>query len=134
MGRGGGGGLGVGDGRQGWAGGEGGPASLWESGIGYGLESGGVYGGVDLATFGARRLDVVMIVEEEGRGGMSDNEVAGVGVGVGRVGGDDVDGAEGGRRGERSLSFRLKTGRSPKNRIHLTEGRIQEKVQVPVSR
>ena len=63
-----------------------------------------------------------MIVEEEGTG---DGEMVGVGVGVGVVGranGDDVGGAWGGRRGERSLSFRLKTGRSPKNRIHLTEG------------
>lgn len=78
---------------------------------------------MDLATLGARRLEVVVIVDEEGRGGMGDNEGAGVGVGVGSRGGsDDVDGTRGGGRGDRSLSFRLKTGRSPKNRIHLTEG------------
>lgn len=45
---------------------------------------------------------------------------------VGGGGRDDMDG--GGRRVVRSLSFRLETGRSPENRMHLTEGRqgIQE--------
>lgn len=115
------GGLGVGgSGGQGWVGGEGGPASPRESGIGYWLEGGGVYDGVDLATLGAGRLDVVVIVgDEEGRGGVGDGEDGG-------IGGDGVGGC--GRRRPRSLSFRLETGRSPKTRMHLTEGRqrIQE--------
>jgi len=58
-----------------------------------------------------------MVVDDGGRGGSDDREVGG----VGKVGRDDVDG--GGRRGVRPLSFRLETGRSPKNRMHLTEGR-----------
>lgn len=118
-GRGGSGGLGGdgGGGGQGWVGGEGRPASSWESGIGYRLEGRRVYGGVDPATLGAGRLDVVMVVGDEGRGGVDDGE----GSGVGGSGGDGVE--EGGGRGLRSLSFRLETGRSPKNRMHLTEGR-----------
>lgn len=54
-------------------------------------------------------------------------ETVAVGSGVGgTVGSDDVERV--GRREERSLSFRLETGRSPKSRKHLTEGRqgIQE--------
>ena len=83
------------------------------------MEGGRVYGDVDLATLGAGRLDVVVIVDDEGRGGVDDGEVGG-------IGGDGVDG--GGGRRARSLSFRLETGRSPKTRMHLTEGRqrIQE--------
>lgn len=115
--------MGVGGGRQGWTGGERRPAPPWESGIGYRLEGGGVYGSVNLATLWARWLDVVMIVEEKGRGGKGDNEVVGVGTGVGRMKGDDVGRA---RWGKGSFSFRLKTGRSPKNRIHLTEGADRE--------
>lgn len=69
-----------------------------------------------------------MVDDGEGRGGMGDNEVVGVGTGV--VGMDKVDG--GGRRGERSLSFRLKTGRSPKNRMHLTEGQTANSGNVQV--
>ena len=55
MGRGGSRGLRVGGGGgrgQGWVGGEGRPASPWESGIGYRLEGGRVYDDVDLAALG----------------------------------------------------------------------------------
>lgn len=55
-----------------------------------------------------------MIVGEGGRGGGSGDG----GVIVGGVG-NDVH--EGGRRRDRSFSFRLKTGRSPEYRMHLTE-------------
>lgn len=101
-------GLGRGQGR---VGGERGSGSSWESGIGYGLECRAVYGIVDLATFGIRRLDIGMIVGLDG----GENEAT-VGVGA-----DDVGGGGGRGWGERTLSFRLKTGRSPKNRMHLTE-------------
>jgi hypothetical protein len=120
-------GVGGGSGQQGWVGGERRPASPWESGIGYGLEGGRVHGGVNLTPLGVGWLDVVMIVEEEGRGGAGG---AVAGVGVGRVSGDDGD--RGGRRGERSLSFRLKTGRSPKSRMHLTEGQTGNSGNVQV--
>ena len=93
-------------------------ASPWESGIGYRLQCRGVYGIVNLATFRIWRLDIVMIV---GLDGGDDNEAM---VGVGReVGANDVGGGGDGSAGwgEGTLSFRLKTGRSPKNRMHLTE-------------
>ena len=126
-GRGGSGGLGVGvggGGWQGWVGGEGRPSSPWETGVGYRLEGRGVYDEVDLATLWAWRLDVVVIVDDddEGRGGI---EEGGAVCGVGGGGGDGIDGDDvegGGRRVVRSLSFRLETGRSPKSRMHLTEG------------
>ena len=71
-----------------------------------------------LATLRVRWFDVViMIVEEVGEVTVDDG--VSVGVGVGKRGGR--------RRGERSLSFRLKTGRSPKGRIHLTEGQTGRK-------
>ena len=112
--------MGVGGGGgQGWVGGEGRPASPGESGIGYWLEGRRVCNDVNLSTLRARWVDVVMIVGDERWGGIDDGEVSG-------AGGDDV--GRGGRRGPRSLSFRLETGRSPENRMHLTEGRqgIQE--------
>ena len=79
---------------------------------------GRVYDGVDPATFGVWGSDVVMTADEE------DEAVGRLGGGGDGDRGDDVDG----RRVVRSLSFRLETGRSPKNRMHLTEGRqgIQE--------
>jgi len=64
-----------------------------------------------------------MVVEED------DEAVGGVGGGE-RDGGDDVD--RGGRRVVRSLSFRLETGRSPKNRMHLTEGQTGNSGNVQV--
>ena len=76
-----------------------------------------------LATLGTGRVNAVVIVGVggSGSGGTGDNERVGVGVGL-VVG--VTDGKR--RRGERSLSFRLETGRSPKSRIHLTEGQRNE--------
>lgn len=118
--------VGVGGGGwEGWVGGEGRPSSPRETGIGYGLEGRGVYDEVDPATLGVWGMDVVMIVDDEGRWRGIDGD--GAVCGVGGVGGDDVE--EGGRRVVRSLPFRLETGRSPKSRMHLTEGQNREILQ-----
>jgi len=83
--------LGVGGGGgQGRVGGEGRPASPWESGVGYWLEGRRVCNDFDLSTLRVRRLDVVMIVGDERWGGVDDGE--------GDGGGGD-DGGRGGRRG-----------------------------------
>jgi hypothetical protein len=78
------------------------------------LEGGEVWHGVNLAAFRVRWFEVVVIVEEEWwRGGSGDD---------GDIVGDvmnDVEGGGGWRN--RPFSFRLKTGRSPKYRMHLTE-------------